>query len=175
MSRRGAESEEDTESEAGSGLWAVSTEPDSGLDLTNHEIMTWVKIKSWMLNQLSHPRAPLNIFSNRQLIHMIQHWNGTSVHVLKVSFSPLTPYSSPFPSSLREGWTFRTSYLWGDVPLKSCHSSGPRALLDHEVSQSYQVWQSAFGTLLHTRKYSVHPSSTLYLFKNTNNGVLFFT
>ena len=29
----------DTESEAGSRLWAVSTEPDAGLELTNWEIM----------------------------------------------------------------------------------------------------------------------------------------
>ena len=40
VSRRGAEREGDTESEAGSRLRAVSTEPDEGLELTNHEIMT---------------------------------------------------------------------------------------------------------------------------------------
>ena len=40
MSRGGAEREGDTESEAGSGLSAVSTEPDAGLEPTNHEIMT---------------------------------------------------------------------------------------------------------------------------------------
>ena len=33
-----------TESEAGSRLWAVSTEPSMGLKLTNHEIMTWAKV-----------------------------------------------------------------------------------------------------------------------------------
>ena len=37
---RGKEREGDTESKAGSRLWAVSTEPDVGLELTNHEIMT---------------------------------------------------------------------------------------------------------------------------------------
>ena len=36
---------------------AVSTEPDAGLDLTNLETMTWPKIKSQMLNELSHPEA----------------------------------------------------------------------------------------------------------------------
>ena len=40
MSGGGAEREGDTESEAGSRLQAVSTEPDMGLELTNHEIMT---------------------------------------------------------------------------------------------------------------------------------------
>ena len=40
MSRGGAEREGDTESEAGSRLQAVSTEPDAGLEPTNREIMT---------------------------------------------------------------------------------------------------------------------------------------
>ena len=36
--------EGDTESETGSGLWAVSTEPDVGLKLTDREIMTWAEV-----------------------------------------------------------------------------------------------------------------------------------
>ena len=40
MSGGGAEREGDTESEAGSRLRAVSTEPDVGLELTNREIVT---------------------------------------------------------------------------------------------------------------------------------------
>ena len=44
MSRGGAEREGDTESEAGSRLWAISTEPDVGLKLTNREIMTWAEV-----------------------------------------------------------------------------------------------------------------------------------
>ena len=40
MSGGGAEREGDTESEAGSRLRAVSREPDAGLELTDHEIMT---------------------------------------------------------------------------------------------------------------------------------------
>ena len=40
MSGQGAEREGDTESKAGSGLEAVSTEPDVGLKLRNCEIMT---------------------------------------------------------------------------------------------------------------------------------------
>ena len=35
--------EGDTESETGSRLWAVSTEPDAGFELTDREIMTWAK------------------------------------------------------------------------------------------------------------------------------------
>ena len=44
MSGEGAEGEGDTESEAGSRLQAVSTEPDAGLELTNREIMTWAEV-----------------------------------------------------------------------------------------------------------------------------------
>ena len=40
ISRGGAEREGDTESEAGSRLGAVSTEPEAGLELMNGEIMT---------------------------------------------------------------------------------------------------------------------------------------
>ena len=36
--------EGDTESETGSRLWAVSTEPDTGLELTDLEIMTWAEV-----------------------------------------------------------------------------------------------------------------------------------
>ena len=34
------------ESEAGSRLWGVSTEPDVGLKFTTHEILTWAKVGS---------------------------------------------------------------------------------------------------------------------------------
>ena len=47
MSRGGAERGADTESEAGSGLGAVRTEPDAGLEPTNREIMTWAEV--WRL------------------------------------------------------------------------------------------------------------------------------
>ena len=40
MSRRGSDREGDTESDTGSRLWVVSTEPDMGLKPTNWEIMT---------------------------------------------------------------------------------------------------------------------------------------
>ena len=40
MNRRGSEREGDTESETGSGVRAVSTEPDRGLELMDREIMT---------------------------------------------------------------------------------------------------------------------------------------
>ena len=44
VSGGGIEREVDTKSKAGSRLWAVSTEPNVGLKLTNREIMTWAKV-----------------------------------------------------------------------------------------------------------------------------------
>ena len=44
MSGGRIESEGDTESKAGSRVWAVSTEPDAGLELMDHEIMTWAQV-----------------------------------------------------------------------------------------------------------------------------------
>ena len=53
VSGGGAEREGDTESEAGSRLRAVGTEPDTGLEPTK---------PNSMLNQLSHPGAPMFIY-----------------------------------------------------------------------------------------------------------------
>ena len=61
-SRGGAEREGDTESKAGSRLWAVSTEPDVGLELRKHEIMTWAEVgrlTGWAT------QVPLIYFSSR--------------------------------------------------------------------------------------------------------------
>ena len=43
-SRGGAEREGDTQREASSRLWAISTEPNVGLELTSCEIMTWAQV-----------------------------------------------------------------------------------------------------------------------------------
>ena len=39
-----AEREGDTESETGSRPWAISPEPDAGLELTDHEIVTRAEV-----------------------------------------------------------------------------------------------------------------------------------
>ena len=45
MSRVGAEREGDIESETGSWLWAVSTEPYADLEPMNSEIVTWAEVR----------------------------------------------------------------------------------------------------------------------------------
>ena len=54
---REGQRERDTESEAGFRFWADSTEPNVGLEPTNHEIMTRAEVRgstSWAT------QAPLN-------------------------------------------------------------------------------------------------------------------
>ena len=56
MSRGGAERKGDTESKVGPRLWAVGTEPNAGLELTDCWDQDLSRI--WTLNELSHPGAP---------------------------------------------------------------------------------------------------------------------
>ena len=59
-----------------SRLHTVSREPNVGLKLTNHKIMTQAEIKSWMFNRLSHPGAPMT------LTLKVQHENPKEVSKL---------------------------------------------------------------------------------------------
>ena len=59
MSGGGAEREGDAESEAGSRLGAVGTEPDAGLELTHREIMTWAEVRA----QVTEPSRCLPVFN----------------------------------------------------------------------------------------------------------------
>ena len=53
--------EGDTESETGSRLWAVGTEPDAGIELTDHKIMTWAEVGR--LTDWATQAPPQNFFS----------------------------------------------------------------------------------------------------------------
>ena len=64
-----AEREEDRKSQAGPKLSAQS---DTGLKLTNREIMTGAKTNSQMLNQLSHPGAPSTILFSMSLDTVVE-------------------------------------------------------------------------------------------------------
>ena len=79
MSRGGAEREGDTESETGSRLWAISTEPDVGLELTDREIMTWAevgRITNWatqaphVLDFRMYPNWALELYSQQRPIYI---------------------------------------------------------------------------------------------------------
>ena len=65
MSRRG---QREIRERILSRLHTVSSEPDTGIKLTNREIMTSAEIRSRMLNIPSHPGAPALVLSDSYLL-----------------------------------------------------------------------------------------------------------
>ena len=65
-------------------LRTVSTEPDAGLSLTNHEMVTWAEVKSLTLNRLSHPGAPTLSLLNFVLM-FISFWERERYRVWAVA------------------------------------------------------------------------------------------
>ena len=83
MSRGGAEGEgqrgrEDTESEAGSRLWAVSTEPNAGLELMNGEIMTWAEVGHSTNWATQAPQVGLCACVKKQILQIV---NNNEIYV----------------------------------------------------------------------------------------------
>ena len=70
MKRGGAEREGDTESETGSRLWAVSTEPDVGLELTDREIMTWAEVGRLTDQATQAPLSDSYIFMHLEFLRL---------------------------------------------------------------------------------------------------------
>ena len=68
---RGREREGDTESEAGSRLQAVSTEPNVGLKLQNHKIMTWAKVGS-LTNWATQAPAHKHFFKFLNILFILE-------------------------------------------------------------------------------------------------------
>ena len=72
VSKGGAEREGDTESEAGSRFWAVSTEPDAGLKLKNHDIMTQAEVRGLTTWATQVPLFYF-VFDSREAITELHH------------------------------------------------------------------------------------------------------
>ena len=113
-----------------------STLSHTGLKPTNHEIMTWGKIKSRMLNPLSHPGAPIHSFD---IAHSYDvratkiEWASTmytSCHCVQVHLQRvMEPMVTSLPSSLQDqasgehvslGWKRRENSCGKGEP---CYSS----------------------------------------------------
>ena len=77
-----AEREEDTESEAGSRPWAVSTEPDVGLELTIREILTWAKLDTQPTEPRRRPRRTRVLVADLRLDKIVVFCfsSNTSLH-----------------------------------------------------------------------------------------------
>ena len=126
MSRGGAEREGDTESEASSRLWAVSTEPDAGLELTDCKIMTWAEVgclTDWAT------QAPLNYFFKHLFIFETERdraWAGEGQRERETQNSKQTPGSELSAQSPMWGSNPRTARSWPEPKSAAQPTEPPR-------------------------------------------------
>ena len=131
-SRRGEEREGVTESKAGSRLWAVSTEPDMGHELTNREIMTWAEV-GHLTDWATQVPLKLNFFLNKFFFMFIYFWQRETEHELGRG---------------RERGRHR---IWSRLQALSCqhrarHGARTHRPLDHDLSRSRTLnWLSHPG------------------------------
>ena len=149
MSWGGTEREGDTESEAGSRLWAVSTEPDEGLELTNHEIMTWIEVRCITDRATRRPdsvplsfpptqdRVNVSVCKMPMAIRYKQFYSGIPIFTFKIRYVLLVGFylikiiwgSLGWLSRLRVRLRLRSwsQDLWVRVPHQAhcCQSRAP--------------------------------------------------
>ena len=90
---------------AGSRLWAISTEPDTGLELTNHEIMAWAEV--WHLTDWA-TQVPLCVFIFNWMGWILRGGiNGMKSIYLKFSYLK----QDCFPKDCNT--SYYTAILWG--------------------------------------------------------------
>ena len=125
----GEQREGGTESEAGSRLWAVSTEPDAGLKLMNHEIITWAEVgcsTDWA-TQAPHSSCALFILftlfcfthppthlpsATSSLFSVFNTKSFLKAHSFKLIFSSLT--------AIKWGLSYIT-FITQKFPIRLCH------------------------------------------------------
>ena len=79
-SEQGSGREMETESEAGSRLWATSTEPDTGLEPTSSEITTWAEVRCSTDRAIEVPWSFFNIKIN--VLGSFRQWRKVVMHPL---------------------------------------------------------------------------------------------
>ena len=106
--RGGAERQEDTESEPGSRLGAISTKPNVGLRATNHEIMTWSEVGCFTDWATQVPQ--------KKGTQELRDWISINVDLQKTEAYPLScelsSRISPHLSSILLQLTSWTSFLY---------------------------------------------------------------
>ena len=125
MSGGGAERVGDTESETGSRLRAVSTESNTGLELTNHEIMTWAEVGRSTNWATQVPQGVPDI-----LLYIFSHTEKRNTFH---SDPPLIHYPDPINIFLHLAWSgflhpsffpsINPSYLWYISTCRPQHTS----------------------------------------------------
>ena len=128
-------------------ICTVSAESDAGFEPMNHEIMTWAKIKSPMLNWWSHSGAPPYSFWNETLaptagVHGSRHSSAPQFYYHFVLFtvtlslqSCSTPFSTLPPHRGHMGTSGFLSYQM-QTKRNQAHISGSRIWIYPAVSPS---------------------------------------
>ena len=140
MSRGGAEREGDTESQAGSRVWIVSTEPNARLEPTIHEIMTWAEVGQ--LNRLSHPGSPeILILRQTKLINKRKwHIQDRLVAILpSTSITGTQWMTSSFPTAFDDFGNCSQSKKPKASALLRRHGAPGKSYRDAEESNSPRV------------------------------------
>ena len=88
MNGVGAEREGNTESETNSRLWAVGTEPDAGLKLTDCEIMTWAKVRR-LTDWATQAPLTLGTFSDESVLTKSEKLKYPIKHSAQATKKPL--------------------------------------------------------------------------------------
>ena len=123
-----AEWEGDTESEAGSRLWVVSTKPNTELEHTDHKIMTWAKVR-YLTNW-----ATLVLLKKGVLL-WLNYWIISrvlcSIHRGRSGKSEFMPFCSRTCLLMLSLLYVRFSYICKSFFLPSCLSGVFNLLLSH--------------------------------------------
>ena len=158
MSGGGAEREGVTESEAGSRLWAVSTEPDAGLELTDREIMTWAEVRR--LTDRATQAPPL-LFLFKECLFLCYLflrerecvWTGKEQRERESQNLKQAPGSEPSAQSRTRGSNSRTVRSW------------PEPKSDAQLTEPPRRPKTIWFYITRTAHISLHKDSTfLHLF-----------
>ena len=107
VSRGGAEREGDTDCEAGSRLWAVSTKPAARLKPTSSEVVTWAKVRCWTAWAT---QAPLYSVCSPFQLRKIQNTRFQELSVLLSMTQLMMSYSHRDPSQRK--WSYCDSHTF---------------------------------------------------------------
>ena len=129
-------------------LHTIIAEPNVGLHLMNHKIMTWAEIKSWILDRLSQPGALLD--------------GILSSLALRVRCPSAGHYQQGCARIL---WPLFSDWLWVLVSHGLKESSCPypsRCFLEEQAQWGWGSFQSIVGNFCLPPQFQIH-SSLWYL------------
>ena len=112
MNGRGAEREGDTESETGSRLWAISPEPDAGLELTDREIVTRAEVGRLTNCATQEPLQAFYIVAMQLVISQMY----LLVFTTRIVNMPSPPVCGTLPNSYPLLKSLKT--IWNSLPLE---------------------------------------------------------